>query len=46
MLGFVLAAVEDVIELGNGIAAFDADWHRLRLSERGTHDFAGRVQKN
>ena len=21
------AAVEDVVELGDGIAAFDADWH-------------------
>ena len=27
----VVSAVEDVIELGDGIAAFNADWHAVRM---------------
>lgn len=28
--GFGVAAVEDVVELGDRVAAFDADWHGCR----------------
>ncbi len=36
--GFVISAMEDVVELGDGIATFDTDWHNAQSPREASHD--------